>query len=116
MGGHETLAEATSNNLALPSAELRRHPPMPLVVFAVVWSILVSFLTARFYYAVWTLFIPIVASALPLVVRHGRGARVLRIASIVVLAGWVLVGGFSVGMFYVPALLAMIEATRRVRE
>ena len=57
---------------------------------------------------IW-LVLPIVVAALPLLVRRRIA---LRIAAVLVL-GFALVAGFSIGDFYLPAgLLLMVAATR----
>ena len=60
--------------------------------------------------------IPVVLCLLPLfglVLRSDRVNRVVRIAAAVLLALFVFLTGFSIGLLYVPALVALIVATAR---
>ena len=53
--------------------------------------------------------VPVALSALGLGASL-RGRRVLLWVSAVVLLGFVVLGGFSIGLFYVPAALALLVA------
>ncbi|MFC7403486.1 hypothetical protein [Georgenia alba] len=50
---------------------------------------------------------PVLLTLLPLLVR-GRAARWVGPVSVALLATFVVLGGFSIGLFYVPALLASV--------
>jgi hypothetical protein len=59
--------------------------------------------------------LPVLFAAVPLVHR----ARVMRVISSVVLGAFVVVSGFALGLYYLPATIAMVVAatrTDRVRD
>jgi hypothetical protein len=67
------------------------------------------------WWTIWLLFVPAAVAALPLAVPAGRGRRVARIAAAILLVVWCLLALASVGLFYIPAALAMVAAAIRGR-
>jgi hypothetical protein len=57
--------------------------------------------------------LPILVALVPLVFAAGRHARRAEIVSAVLLAGFVVVAGFSIGFFYLPAAVAAVVVARR---
>ncbi len=57
--------------------------------------------------------LPVLVALLPLAFAAGRHARRVEIGSAVLLSGFVLIAGFSIGLFYLPAALAAILVARR---
>ena len=57
--------------------------------------------------------LPVLVALLPLAFAAGRHARRVEIGSAVVLSAFVLVAGFSIGLFYLPAALAAVLVARR---
>jgi hypothetical protein len=57
--------------------------------------------------------LPVLVALAPLAFAAGRHARRAEIASAVLLAGFVVVAGFSIGLFYLPAALAAAVVARR---
>jgi len=53
--------------------------------------------------------VPLLAVPLPLLVA----SRALRVAAALVMALWCLLGGYSLGIFFVPCVVLMIGAARR---
>lgn len=67
--------------------------------------------------AIWpapTLLFPVLVSVLPLVARTQESAVKLRWTAAALLLAFVVLGLMSVGMFFLPALLAMLLAAERV--
>ena len=63
------------------------------------------------------LLIPVAIAGLPLAVRWSPLLwRATRIITAVLLAGWVLITGFSVGLLYAPSALAMLAAAIQAEE
>jgi hypothetical protein len=60
-------------------------------------------------WAIGVLAIPVVMSALPLLWRNKRAAGI----SVVLLGGFMLFTGFSIGLFYAPAVIFMALAIER---
>lgn len=58
--------------------------------------------------------LPVLVALMPLVFGAGRHARRAEIVSAVLLGGFVVVAGFSIGLFYLPAALAATLVARRV--
>lgn len=58
---------------------------------------------------IFPLMLPPIVAFVPLLLRY----RPVRIASAVVLVAFVLVGGFSVGMFYLPSAVMMVMASQK---
>jgi hypothetical protein len=57
---------------------------------------------------------PVLVAGLPLVLGRSHSLRrPTRTLAAVLLIEWVLVGGFSVGLLYAPAALAMLGAAAR---
>jgi hypothetical protein len=56
--------------------------------------------------------LPVLVALIPLAFAAGRQARRAEIASAVLLAGFVVVAGFSIGLFYLPAALAAVLVAR----
>jgi hypothetical protein len=50
--------------------------------------------------------LPVVVALVPVLFPH----RVIRIIAAVVLGAFALIGGFTIGLFYVPAAVAMVVA------
>ena len=64
-----------------------------------------------------TLAVPVMIAGLPLVLGWSRlPRRPTRIIAAVLLVGWVLVTGLSVGLLYAPSALAMLGAAIREQE
>ena len=57
--------------------------------------------------------LPVLVALVPLAFAAGRHARRAEIVSAVVLGGFVVVAGFSIGLFYLPAALAAALVARR---
>jgi hypothetical protein len=57
--------------------------------------------------------LPVLVALLPLAFAASRYARRAEICSAVLLSGFVVVAGFSIGLFYLPAALAAILIARR---
>jgi hypothetical protein len=57
--------------------------------------------------------LPVLVALLPLAFAASRYSRRAEICSAVLLSGFVVVGGFSIGLFYLPAALAAILIARR---
>ena len=57
--------------------------------------------------------IPVLIALLPLAFAARRHARRVEIGSAVMLSGFVVIAGFSIGLFYLPAALAAILIARR---
>ena len=57
--------------------------------------------------------LPVLVALLPLAFAATRHARRVQIGSAVLLTGFVVVAGFSIGLFYLPAALAAILIARR---
>jgi hypothetical protein len=57
--------------------------------------------------------IPVLIALMPLSFAVSRHARRAQIVSAVLLTAFVVVAGFSIGLFYLPAALAAILVTRR---
>lgn len=57
--------------------------------------------------------IPVLIALVPLSFAASRHARRAEVISTVLLGGFVVVAGFSIGLFYLPAALAAILVTRR---
>lgn len=57
--------------------------------------------------------LPVLVALVPLVFGAGRQARRAAVVSAVLLGGFVVVAGFSIGLFYLPAALAAIVVARR---
>ena len=56
------------------------------------------------------LLVPVAIAAIPVAAGRHRSARALRAISAAVLMSFTLLGSFSIGLFYVPAVLAMVAA------
>jgi hypothetical protein len=56
------------------------------------------------------LLVPVAIAALPVAAGRHKSARVLRAISATVLLGFALLGMLSIGLFYLPATLAMVAA------
>ncbi|HEV8627726.1 MAG TPA: hypothetical protein VG034_25085 [Acidimicrobiia bacterium] len=59
--------------------------------------------------------LPVLVALLPLAFAASRHARRAEIFSAVLLSSFVVVAGFSIGLFYLPAALAAILVARRSR-
>lgn len=59
--------------------------------------------------------LPVLIAVLPLAFAGGRHARRVEIFTAVLLTIFVVIAGFSIGFFYVPAALAAILVARRSR-
>ncbi|MGH9009330.1 MAG: hypothetical protein ACRDYF_05705 [Acidimicrobiia bacterium] len=59
--------------------------------------------------------LPVLVALLPLAFAANRHARRVEIVSAVLLSSFVVVAGFSIGLFYLPAALAAILIARRSR-
>jgi hypothetical protein len=57
--------------------------------------------------------VPIVLTAVPLLVRRGRAGRAIAWASGALLAGFVLLAGFTIGLVYAPGAVAVLFAASR---
>jgi hypothetical protein len=57
--------------------------------------------------------LPVLVALIPLAFAVGRHARRAELVSTVLLAGFVVVAGFSIGFFYLPAALAAVLVARR---
>jgi len=57
--------------------------------------------------------LPVLVALIPLAFAASRHARRAEIASAVMLAGFVVVAGFSIGLFYLPAAVAAVLVARR---
>jgi hypothetical protein len=57
--------------------------------------------------------LPVLVALLPLAFAASRYTRRAEICSAVLLSGFVVVAGFSIGLFYLPAALAAILIARR---
>lgn len=57
-------------------------------------------------WAVVPVMLPVLAAALPFLSRR----RVLRVAATLLLGGFVMASGFSIGLFYLPAAVTMLMA------
>lgn len=57
--------------------------------------------------------IPVLIALVPVSFAASRHARRAEVISAVLLGGFVVVAGFSIGLFYLPAALAAILVTRR---
>jgi len=57
--------------------------------------------------------LPVLIALLPPVFAAGRHARRVEILSIILLSAFVILGGFSIGLLYLPAALAAIVVSRR---
>jgi hypothetical protein len=57
--------------------------------------------------------LPVLVALLPLAFAASRYSRRAEICSAVLLSAFVVVGGFSIGLFYLPAALAAILIARR---
>ena len=57
--------------------------------------------------------LPVVVALLPLAFATTRQARRVEIVSAVLLTSFVVLAGFSIGLFYLPAALAAILVARR---
>lgn len=57
--------------------------------------------------------LPVLVALMPLVFGAGRHGRRAEIVSAVLLAVFVVVAGFSIGLFYLPAAMAAIVVARR---
>jgi hypothetical protein len=57
--------------------------------------------------------LPVLVALLPIAFAAGRHARRAQICSAVLLSSFVVVAGFSIGLFYLPAALAAILIARR---
>jgi hypothetical protein len=56
--------------------------------------------------ALFPLFFPVIVALLALLLSQ----RVMRVVAAVLMAGFVLIGGFSIGLFYIPAAFTMLLA------
>ena len=77
------------------------------LIVAFGYALAVSFAIYWGWDRVPTLSIPVVASALPFAAMTGRQGATLRLLAVVLLFLWVVLGLASVGLFYLPAVLAM---------
>lgn len=57
--------------------------------------------------------LPVLIALVPASFAASRNARRIEVVSAVLLAGFVVVAGFSIGLFYLPAALAAILVARR---
>ena len=57
--------------------------------------------------------LPVLVAVMPLVFVAGRQGRRVEIVSAVLLGVFVVLAGFSIGLFYLPAALAAIVVARR---
>jgi hypothetical protein len=57
--------------------------------------------------------LPVLVALMPLAFAATRHARRVEIGSAVLLSGFVVIAGFSIGLFYLPAALAAILIARR---
>jgi hypothetical protein len=57
--------------------------------------------------------LPVLVALLPLAFAASRHARRVEIFSAVLLTSFVIIAGFSIGLFYLPAALAAILVARR---
>ena len=57
--------------------------------------------------------LPVLIALLPLAFAAGRHARQVEILSIILLSAFVILGGFSIGLLYLPAALAAFVVSRR---
>ena len=57
--------------------------------------------------------LPLLIALVPVTLAASRLARRAEVVSAVLLAGFVLVAGFSIGLFYLPAALAAVLVARR---
>jgi hypothetical protein len=60
-----------------------------------------------------TIAVPVIAAALVILPLSGRSRRAADIASVLIVAGFVLLGMMSVGMFFIPTALALVALTVR---
>lgn len=65
------------------------------------------------WWTIWLLFVPAAIAASPISISPGRGRQIARIVAAVLLVAWCLVALASVGLFYVPAAVAMIVGAIR---
>lgn len=83
---------------------------------AIAFSSAASLLVALAIQPVPTLVIPVLVSALPLLARTHKAAESVRWGAVGLLLIWVVLGMASVGIFFVPALAAMVVAADRARK
>lgn len=56
---------------------------------------------------------PVIVSGLPFAATNQRQGVALRVTAVLLLALWVILGAASIGLFYSPAVIAMIVAAAK---
>jgi hypothetical protein len=100
--------------------EERRHvrlalESIPALLALAAGVVAVSIVLDEPWWTIWLLFVPAAVAALPLAVPAGRTRRIARIVAAALLVIWCLLALASVGLFYIPAALAMLIAAIRNR-
>lgn len=57
--------------------------------------------------------VPVALAAMPWFIRRGRAGRAIAWGSGALLGGFVLLAGFTIGLFYVPSAVAVLFAAAR---
>jgi hypothetical protein len=88
----------------------RRYVHTVLLSCALTSTVAVGLLVALRIEAVPTLLLPVIVAAVPLFAKSGRFARAADLSAAALVLVFVILGSFSIGMYYVPAAVLLLLA------